>query len=235
MILHRHVVVLDLDDTLYLERDFVRSGFAAVSLWLEAERGIIGFADHAWLLFEGGRRGDIFNVTLERLGVAAGQALIDQLVTIYREHEPKIALQPDAARFLAARPGDCALAILTDGFLTTQQNKIRALGLDQQEIAPVVCTGLWGRDYWKPHQRGFRFIADHHDLPADAFIYVADNPAKDFIAPRALGWRTVQIIRPGAIHPSANPEPADLVIESLDGITAEWVSAAPLQPADPAR
>ena len=33
------VVTFDLDDTLYLERDFVRSGFAAVGAWLATERG----------------------------------------------------------------------------------------------------------------------------------------------------------------------------------------------------
>ena len=229
-----HVIVLDLDDTLYLERDFVRSGFAAVSARLTMEGLADGFGDAAWALFEDGRRGDIFNAALAGLGIPVDEGLIDRLVTLYREHEPQIALQPDAARFISKPPAGCALAILTDGHLTTQQNKVRALGLDKAGIMPIVCTGLWGRDYWKPHERGFRHIAGHYGLPADAFTYVADNPAKDFIAPRALGWRTVQIIRPGAIHPSANPHPTDLCIESLDALTRAWIAGGVLSrvPAD---
>ena len=37
-----HTIVFDLDDTLYLERDFVLSGFAAVDLGLRNEQGIAG-------------------------------------------------------------------------------------------------------------------------------------------------------------------------------------------------
>ena len=70
------VVTFDLDDTLYLERDFVRSGFAAVGAWLATERGVRGFEACAWRLFEAGRRGDIFDRVLPRLGVAPERALI---------------------------------------------------------------------------------------------------------------------------------------------------------------
>ena len=30
--------------------------------------------------------------------------------------------------------------------------------------------------------------------------FLADNPAKDFQAPDALGWRTLRIRRPGGLH-----------------------------------
>ena len=30
-------------------------------------------------------------------------------------------------------------------------------------------------------------------LPPRAHVYVADNAVKDFVAPRALGWRTVEV------------------------------------------
>ena len=48
--------------------------------------------------------------------------------------------------------------------------------------------------------------------------YVADNPAKDFFAPNALGWRTVRIERSDAVHPSIAPPPggaANRVITTL--------------------
>jgi len=57
------VVVFDLDDTLYLERDYVRSGFRAVDAWL-ASRGILGFFGEAWANFENGLRGKAFDRAL---------------------------------------------------------------------------------------------------------------------------------------------------------------------------
>ena len=56
-------------------------------------------------------------------------------------------------------------------------------------------------------------------LSGAELVYVADNAAKDFLAPRRLGWATVQIRRPGALHagPPATPEfGADRSIDSLD-------------------
>ncbi len=45
---------------------------------------------------------------------------------------------------------------------------------------------------------------------ADAFIYIADNPVKDFAAPHHLGWSTVRIRRAGGLHSAetrADPAP----------------------------
>jgi putative hydrolase of the HAD superfamily len=37
-------------------------------------------------------------------------------------------------------------------------------------------------------------------------VYVADNPAKDFIAPNKMGILTIQIIRPARIHTESAAE-----------------------------
>lgn len=222
-----NVVVLDLDDTLYPERDFVISGFSAVAHWLHRQMNVTDFGRTAQTLFANGRRGDIFDAALAELGLTPTPELIAQLVDIYRDHQPSLTLPSDTVRFLAHIPENVGLALLTDGFVNTQQNKIRALGLDRAAIWPMVCTGQWGRDYWKPHRRGYEFIQASHRLPPSAFCYVADNPAKDFIAPRTLGWRTVCIRRPDAIHPARSdndPLPTDLSISSLDELTGGQIA-----------
>jgi putative hydrolase of the HAD superfamily len=60
----------------------------------------------------------------------------------------------------------------------------------------------------------------------EACAYVADNPAKDFIAPNRLGWRSVQLLCPGQIH-SANAAPKggqpQVVIASLEELDSLWV------------
>ena len=36
--------------------------------------------------------------------------------------------------------------------------------------------------------------------PANLHVYVADDPLKDFAAPRQLGWLTIRVRRPGGLH-----------------------------------
>ena len=216
------VVVLDLDDTLYLERDYQRSGFRAVGAWLEGELGVPDFCARATAQFDRGRRTQVFDTVLTELGIAISPELIATLVQVFREHRPVIELQPDAAQFLDRPRKDRALAVLTDGFLVAQRNKIRALGLDRRGLWPIICTDAWGRRYWKPHTRGFRHIQAQYRLPGHACLYVADNPAKDFVAPRRLGWRSVRIKRPDGVHLAAPALPdhaADFEIETFAELT----------------
>jgi putative hydrolase of the HAD superfamily len=216
------VVVFDLDDTLYLERDFVRSGFAAVGAWLAAHRGVDAFEAHAWALFVAGRRGDVFDQVLPRLGLDPEPALIRRLVAVYREHPPQIRLEPAAADLLGALSGHCRLALLTDGYHDTQRRKIAALALEAW-CDPVVCTDRWGREHWKPNPRGFLHIQGALEALPERCIYVGDNPAKDFRAPKALGWRTLRVRHPQGEHARADAasplDQADSTVTSLAEVT----------------
>ena len=215
----RHVLVFDLDDTLYLERDYVASGFRALGRWVSDNLDLHDFAERAWRRFEGGARDRIFDSVLAELGLGDRPELIQRLLFLYRAHKPDIRLAPDAKACLDRIGPEGGVALLTDGFLVAQRNKIAALGLAERPIRPIVCTDLWGRGCWKPHDRGFLHIESHYRLPSRAFTYVADNPAKDFVAPLRLGWSTVWIRRPARIHADARPCPGGCparMIESLD-------------------
>jgi putative hydrolase of the HAD superfamily len=192
-------VVFDIDDTLYLERDYVRSGFDAVGTFVEAELAVSGFAAAAWSQFEAGVRGRIFDAALDECGVVASPELVTKLVDVYRCHAPAIALLADAIDCLG-RAGDRAtIAFLTDGPLASQRAKAEALGV-QQYGALVVYTEELGAGFGKPHTRGFEDIERVTGHAGAQCTYVADNPAKDFVAPRALGWRTVRVRRAGSLH-----------------------------------
>jgi putative hydrolase of the HAD superfamily len=217
------VVVFDLDDTLYLERDFVRSGFAAVGAWLGAHYGVVDFEAHAWDLFLAGRRGDVFDRTLPQLGLDPQPGLVRRLVEVYRQHPPTIGLEPAATELLEALGGRCRLAVLTDGYHDTQRRKIAALALDTR-CRPIVCTDQWGRAHWKPSPRGFVHIQQALEAPPERCIYIGDNPAKDFRAPKALGWRTLRLRHPLGEHAgaaAASPrDEADATVTSLAELTA---------------
>ena len=213
----QRVIVFDLDDTLYLERDYVLSGLGAVGQWARHALGIDGLGDMMRCRFEAGVRTNIFDESLEEVGLTPSPPLIARMLTAYRQHRPDIRLAPDADQFLAARDPKTGFAVITDGFLDAQRRKIRALGLYARGIHLGICTDIWGRECWKPNPRAFEHVEQLFGQSGAALTYVADNPRKDFTAPRSRGWQTVQIARPDRIHQFAAHEgvKADRVIETL--------------------
>lgn len=189
-------VVFDLDDTLFLEREFVLSGFTALDDWVKNKLGVPGFFDEAKASFEAGVRRQNINFALRALGIAEDEELIRRLVGIFREHKPRISLCSDAQEIVRYVRKSKRLGLITDGYLQTQQNKVEALGIGGL-FDRIIFTDEGGRDMWKPHPASYSEMSCALGCSAMECVYVADNPQKDFIAPRALGWKTIRIIREG--------------------------------------
>ena len=199
------VVVFDIDDTLYLERDYVRSGFRAADAWARESIGMADFADRAWAAFEEGVRGRIFDVALAAAGIDVTPELIAQVVACYRSHEPDIKLLDDARACLDRLhlEPDVLVAVVTDGPLASQRAKARSLGLATWSQA-VICTEGLGAGFGKPHPRAFELIEERFGVDAGQCAYIADNPTKDFVAPHRMGWRTIRVRRPHGLHSGAS-------------------------------
>jgi len=181
------VVVFDLDDTLFKEIDFLRSAFREI-----AEK-LAGTPDDAEKLFSemlaSRDRGE--NV-FEKLSASFGVP-VAELLARYRSHIPAtLPLAPDAFGVLEKlRKAGCVLGVLTDGRSKTQRAKIHALGLDAFFAKEnVIVSEEFGSE--KPARANYEFFMKK--FPNAEFFYVGDNPAKDFIAPNALGWTTVCLL-----------------------------------------
>lgn len=194
------VVVLDLDDTLYKEADYQDSGLREVCQWIE---DLYGKDIHHDLLVQK-KMGE-----KDLLGAACALAGLpftvkESLLWIYRLHEPKIHLSPKT-RGTVEKIAEASkiLAILTDGRSVSQRIKIRALGLAN---FPVYISEDYASEKPMPHR--FRQIMQDHS--AKNYIYVGDNPAKDFVAPKTLGWTTFCLLGDHRnIHPQFSKEYAD--------------------------
>jgi putative hydrolase of the HAD superfamily len=197
-------VVFDIDDTVYLERDYVRSGFAAAGRWASRWLGIDDFAERCWNRFTSGARGSIFNLVLTETYGKANPELVSALIEIYRTHTPAIALADDARESLAKLSSLASIAVISDGPLTSQSQKADVLDL-YRFAAPVILTDMLGSGFRKPHPLAFQRV--EQSQLAKIYCYVADNPLKDFTAPKQLGWTTVRIRRPCGLHyTTENPE-----------------------------
>jgi len=201
-------VVFDLDDTLFAERDYVRSGYRAVAAAMakdptDADR----ISEWMWQRFCQGNTDRMFNAAAEKFSLSTGDETIGEWVKCYRDHLPDIAPLPEALEVLAALRGRVKLGLLSDGFLPAQQLKFDALGLADTFDA-VLFTESLGREFWKPSPVGFERLAAELGGSHSACAYIGDNAAKDFVAPNALGWLTIQWRRDGQVH-ADRPAPED--------------------------
>ncbi len=193
-------VVFDLDDTLYLERDYVKSGFRAVAE--TAVKGTRVSADEVfaflWNEFTAGVRGSSFDALLERYPEI--QVDVPTLVKRYREHVPNISYLPGIEPLLVELQSlNVPLAVISDGPLVSQAAKAEALGVSRY-AEPVVLTDVWGQSFWKPHVRAFEHVGEALGLPPDRLVYIGDNPLKDFHVPTKLGWQSVRLRLPGQVR-----------------------------------
>lgn len=203
-------VILDLDDTLYDEIDYCKSGFDAVAEHLAAS-GAAPAADTAfealWGQFQAGNRTRTFNAALDALAIEYDDSMIRELIEFYRNHSPKISLPPDSRDTIDLLKAKYRLALLTDGFMPAQRLKVEALGIEGC-FETIVYTEELGREFWKPSPLGFEKILQTLNADPKSATYVADNQLKDFIAPNKLGMTTIQLIRPNHIHTEESDDPS---------------------------
>ncbi|KAA0220019.1 MAG: HAD family hydrolase [Planctomycetota bacterium] len=214
-------VVFDLDDTLYPEREFTRSGFRAVS---EAFADVLGNAPAACArmnaLFDSPHRSRVFNELLRERGVTDPARLVPAMIECYRSHVPSIALYPDADHALTRLKERFSLGLVSDGPRSAQRGKIAALGL-QDRLDAIILTGELGDGFGKPHPRAFEEIARRLGVEPHRCAYVADNPAKDFVAPNRLGWRSIRVRRSDGVYANAAAPPdgePSVTIVTLDDL-----------------
>ena len=171
--------VFDLDDTLYYEIDFLKSGYRAVAQYLYP---II--------------KENLYDtmIDLYRKGVHAFSYIvdkyndknitIDELFHIYRFHDPVIKLRPDAFDFLKKlQTQNIPIGLITDGRSITQRNKLKALWIDNY-FDDIIISEEFGAE--KPNAKNYEYFSNKY--PDYNFFFFADNLDKDFIVPIELGW-----------------------------------------------
>ena len=185
-------VIFDLDDTLYSEKDYVRSGFRAVGEFL-GDKTCYG---KLWQFFEDGK--PAIDALLHELGREAEK---DQLLSVYRRHKPDISLREGAREMLQTlRSQGLKLGIVTDGRPEGQRNKLDALGLNELVDDIIVTDELGGVQFRKPCDIAFRILQTRWRLNPSEMVYVGDNPRKDFQAPQQLGMKSVLLTDGDSIY-----------------------------------
>jgi putative hydrolase of the HAD superfamily len=174
------VIIFDLDDTLYDEMSYVKSGFNAVAShlsYLFKIRKEAIFNKLLKVLKENGR-GKVFNIACVHFKFNK-KNLIKDLVNIYRSHKPCIKMKKEAIKILKYYSSHSKY-IVTDGNYLVQKNKVKYLGLSNY-FKKIYYTNIYGIKNNKPSLYCFNKIKKLEQCDWSDLVYIGDNPHKDFI------------------------------------------------------
>jgi putative hydrolase of the HAD superfamily len=185
-------IVFDLDDTIYPQVEYKRSGFKAVASWLDDKRGVdsatVLQALEAILNQFGASYPYIFDRLVEGLNLKI--ELVPELVAGFIHHEPQIDCYDGVFPMLTRLKAQYRLGILTDGRLSVQTKKITALGL-RNRVDKILFSDSMGLE--KPATQLYAWFEKAFDLDGPNLMYVGDNPTKDFYGANQRQWETVQV------------------------------------------
>lgn len=174
-------VIFDLDDTLYSEKQYVKSGYKKIGEYLGREDA----SEKLWRYFEDGKKA--IDAYLGEIGEEDKKA---ECLKIYRVQMPEISLYEGVAQIIEdLKAKGIKVGIITDGRPEGQRNKIKALGLESLVDDIIITDELGGPQFRKPCDIAFRIMQNRWRLPYEQIVYVGDNPNKDFQACRQLGMR----------------------------------------------
>ena len=178
-------VIFDLDDTLYSEKEYVKSGYKAVAEYL----GETSYKDRLWDFFKHGK--PAIDELLNEIGRRSEK---DECLNIFRTHKPELHLYECVADLIEElKSKGIKVGIITDGRPKGQRNKIKALGLDKiiDSENIIITDEIGGIQFRKPCDIAFRIMLTRWRLNPSEVAYVGDNAAKDFQAPQQLGMKRI--------------------------------------------
>lgn len=222
-------VLVDLDDTLYPQAEFLSLAWRAV-----AERGARYGLDPDALVAalgadaaHGSARGGVIDRAVARIG--GSPTHVPALLTAFRAvHPSRLTPYPGVAAALAELRGYVPLALVTDGEVAGQRRKLAALGLDGM-FDIVVFSDRWGRERRKPHPRPFQEALRGLGVgPAEA-VMIGDRPDKDVAGAAAVGMRAIRV---GTGEYSARPDHPDTWarLDSFAAAVAHLLAYLPAAP-----
>lgn len=193
-------VVFDLDDTLFLESDYVQTGFACVEEYIsknylvDVKKGLL------YDLFLKDKR-NVYDRALDSLGINYTKSDMEKLVEIYHNHIPRgIKLTDGALEVLKhLKTSGYKLGMITDGRPVGQNNKIDCLGI-RDLFDKIIITDDLGIEFRKPNEKAFTLMAQTLGVKYEEMVYIGDNATKDFAVMKKLPIKTIQFIHHNRIY-----------------------------------
>lgn len=179
-------VIFDLDDTLYSEKEYVRSGYGKIAKVIPQ---VEDAAEKLWTLFE--EKKPAIDELLKKEKIDS-EEVKQACLHAYRYQIPDIHLYEGVAKMLKEfRASGLKLGIITDGRPEGQRAKLQVLALENLVDEIIVTDEFGGAEFRKPNPIAFETMKERLGVEYAEMCYVGDNTKKDFIAPDQLGMRSI--------------------------------------------
>lgn len=194
-------VVFDLDDTLYMENEFVEYGLKNAANVAETVYGIVNANEKIRSLYQESKV-NVFDRLVNAEKIKDKEIAVAGLVKAYRNCEPvSLHCNPGILQLLQTlRSKKISTGIITDGIVNVQKSKIKALGIQEYIDEIVITDELGGVQCRKPNPIGFEKMLKMLDVKPQEMVYIGDNPNKDFAIKKYLPIITARVDVPNGIY-----------------------------------
>ena len=188
------VILFDMDDTVYSEKDNVRCGFRTLTEYV----GDPSLYDELWNAYIE-KKSSIKEVLTQRKLYT--EERYNEWLHVFRfapsDITPYAGFCDMLDRFLADGK---RLGMITDGRVQSQEKKLAGLGISHYFEKIIITDSLGGVEYRKPCTVAFEMMRDHFGTPYERMVYIGDNLAKDMQPPLALGMKFIHFDNEDGIY-----------------------------------
>ena len=192
-------VIFDLDDTLYSQKEYMRSGFREVSKHLPQ-------VEHCFnklcVAFEKGKMP--IETLLHEENIYTDE-LLEECLTIFRNHKPEIVPYDGVVElFHELHRQKKSIGIITDGMASMQNAKLDSLGIRSLVDEIILTDELAGHGDWKefskPNDIAYLIMKKRLGIACRNIAYVGDDREIDFVAPGKLGMKCFWFINEDRLY-----------------------------------
>lgn len=182
------IFVFDLDDTLFYEIDYLKSAYQEIAETIKPQNSFELYE----IMIQKYKLGEnVFEFLIKEYSETVNN--IDYLLNLYRNHIPKITLKAEAKTLLdELLKNKIKIGLITDGRSITQRNKLKSLEIENY-LNDIIISEEFGTS--KPNELNYKYFMDKY--PDNKYIYLGDNPKKDFITANKLNWLTICLLDDG--------------------------------------
>ena len=192
-------VIFDLDDTLYSEKEYMRSGFRVIAEHLKQ-------VEHCFnklcVAFEKGKMP--IETVLQDENIYS-EELLEECLKLFREHKPDIKLYDGVTElFLELRRQKKVIAIVTDGKVVKQNAKIDSLGIRPLVDEIIITDELAGhgnrKEFRRPNDIAYLIMRKRLGIACRNIAFVGDDRELDFAAPGKLGMKCCWLVNEDRLY-----------------------------------
>jgi putative hydrolase of the HAD superfamily len=193
---HVCAVIFDLDNVLYNERDYIFAAFRSIASFLSERCRYSPVEVYSKLVCDFEKKSSLyprlFNDVLNHLSL--NQDLVPEILRLYATVDAKIELFPAASSMLLGlRCLGLKLALVTNGNVRIQSNKIRLLGVKRFfDVAVFARETPSSKE--KPNPDAYIVALQKLGVRAEETVCIGDNPYTDFWGAKQIGIRTVRLL-----------------------------------------